>query len=143
MDKVSRKGSRNHVPPQDLRLAFPPNSARPPKTPPTSKTAKALPSEEALADADEFRRLLLPDDFSPGAGWRIAWARALDSLVAEGRTLDAIWEVCRWARKDSFWSAHFHVPTELLKRKAGVLVFDRLRSAMNSGVKKSVTEPRM
>lgn len=114
--------------PQDLRLAVPPHSRRSPNQPP---------SESALSDAQSFRDKLLAPDFSPGAGWKTAWARAFDKLVADGRDLDDVWEVCKWARKDSFWSAHFHVPTQLVKRKAGVMRYDQLLSAMHAGKKKS------
>lgn len=71
-------------------------------------------------------------------GWQHKFAIAFDDLTElDKRTKREIFDVCRWARKDAFWSKNFCSPAKLRKRNQdGIQYFDVFVSAMAPTAKK-------
>lgn len=138
---VFETSTLHHAPPQDLRLSLPPSSARPPKPPPRRREPPRA-SDAGREDA-EFFRSLLPPMTSLEAGWQDIWGAAFDRMASDGRNPDEVRRVCRWARKDSFWSPHVLSPVRLVKRKDGSLLYDRLLAAMLASTAVKSCEPKM
>ena len=108
----------------------------------SAKTSKNAQSPEGLEEAGEFRKLL-PDGMVPPRNWQATWGATFDALADEGRGEAEMWRVIRWARADSFWSAHVMSPVALRKRSSGVQLYDRLLAVMGASDKKGFCAPRL
>lgn len=94
----------------------------------TKNKSEATASEDGLAFADWFRKLL-PEDINLKSTWRESFGRCFDELIRlDKRTKAEIYAVCEWARKDSFWSTNFLSPLKLRDKKDGVSYYDKFKA---------------
>lgn len=86
--------------------------------------------------AEEFKKLLPPDTKLPN-NWKFNWARTYGELTSiDKRSKKEIWDVCVWARNDSFWSGQFMSACKLRKINSdGIHYFDVFKAKMDAEAK--------
>ncbi len=130
VDKLSSIPARTYCP--EVTLGFGGGTSESAKedagVPPTVMNRQEPPGEEktneltmeAVKFVDWFLDLLQKTGakvphMTPGI--RVAWADTYEKLVRiDGRKKEEIVQICRWARRDSFWSSNFLSPAKLRQK---------------------------
>jgi len=97
-------------------------------------------SEKGMSFAKWFKSLL-PEKTRTNTNDLRNWAECYDEMITKDkRTPKEISEICKWAREDRIWEAHFMSPLKLRKRNNDKVLYYEV---FKNGLKLSRQKPNM